>query len=501
MARIDPVTTRLRIKTKLKGNMIEFGRVVAPEMYNVKSAPFHYELGNYLINDLIQKLNVSASRGHAKSSIVGCIFPLYHIMYEPGPKLIILVSRTQDHAIKLLGSIRDILDYSANFRRIYGYWGKYSSIEWNQAQVKLKDGTMIICKGIGQQIRGIKVGNQRPTLIIADDLQDESNTKTSEVMTGDMKWFLQAASYALDPIRGRIVNIATPQHQLCISEQLKGADGWTNLHYAPVWEDDNKVALWDAWVPVSKLQGWYDEADSLNRKSIFFREILCQIVADEEQLFKEDDLRYYTGHFELTPSHDGILHVTSMDKEPCDKHIPINVFTGIDPASSMAARADYSVTFNLGIDKSMNRWILPYWRKHANPLEHSVQIVDNFKTYRPEITRVESIAYQEMLRQTVKALSEQQNLFIPGLEIKETPRQKKSDRLTGLQAIPAQRKLFIMENMTEFIQEALLYPRGKHDDLLDGFWLANKRVYPPTHVNDTTPQVVKRKIVENHFTA
>ena len=27
-----------------------------------------------------------------------------------------------------------------------------------------------------------------------------------------------------------------------------------------------------------------------------------------------------------------------------------------------------------------------------------------------------------------------------------------------------------------------MYPRGKHDDLLDGMFYANKNIYPPHHV-------------------
>lgn len=35
--------------------------------------------------------------------------------------------------------------------------------------------------------------------------------------------------------------------------------------------------------------------------------------------------------------------------------------------------------------------------------------------------------------------------------------------------------------MQAFVDELLLYPRGKHDDLLDGFFYANKNCYKPLH--------------------
>ena len=470
-----------KIKKKLSSNIIQFGKVITPGMYQVESAPFHYDLGRILMNRSILQFNVEASRGHAKSSVVGGVFPLFHLMFDPGVKVIVLISRTQDHAIKLLGTIKDVLDYSANFRAIFGYWGIHSAKEWNKAQVQLKDGSMIVCKGIGQQLRGIKVINQRPTLIICDDLQDESNTKTKEVMEADFDWFLQTAVPSLDPKIGRIGNIATPQHQICVSQRLKEMDGWINRLYAPTWTDNTRKALWEAWVPLSKLEAKYNDLASINKKSVFYREYLCQIVGDEEQLFREEDIQYYRGSFFLNDDNEGCLHITELNGQACDRTIPINVFTGVDPASSTRQTADYSVNFNLGIDDKMNRWVLPYYRKHANPLDHAKSIPENFKTYRSARTRIESVGYQERLRQTVRAICEDEGLYIPGLEIKEMPRQKKSLRLESLQPISAQKKLYVMVGQKALIDEMLLYPRGKNDDLLDGLWLANKNCYAPDH--------------------
>ena len=39
--------------------------------------------------------------------------------------------------------------------------------------------------------------------------------------------------------------------------------------------------------------------------------------------------------------------------------------------------------------------------------------------------------------------------------------------------------------MEELRDELLLYPRGKHDDLLDGLFYAMKKCYPPYHKTAT----------------
>ena len=157
---------------KLRDNMILFGKVVMPNMFTAPSPDFHYQVAKVLSNKHEKQVNIIAPRGHAKSSIVGGVFPMHHIMFDQGPKLIVLVSRTQDHAVKLLGTIKDVFDYSETFRAIFGYWGQHSARSWAKTEIELKDGTMIVCKGTGQQLRGIKHGNQRPTLIILDDPED-----------------------------------------------------------------------------------------------------------------------------------------------------------------------------------------------------------------------------------------------------------------------------------------------------------------------------------------
>ena len=48
----------------------------------------------------------------------------------------------------------------------------------------------------------------------------------------------------------------------------------------------------------------------------------------------------------------------------------------------------------------------------------------------------------------------------------------------------AQHKVFIRTDQRELTDELLLYPRGKHDDLLDGLYYATKKTYAPLHKHE-----------------
>lgn len=462
--------------------MLLFGKMVMPNMFSSESPAFHYDITKELHNESIRQVNVIAPRGHAKSSVVAGVYPLYHLMFNKGVKVIVLVSRTQSHATKLLGTIKDVLDYSKEFRYFFGYWGQQSARKWTNNEIELKDGSVIICKGTGQQIRGIKHGNQRPTLLVLDDPEDENNTKTSEAMEFNLRWLLQSGVPSLDPLNGKVAVIGTPQHQRCLVETLKDMKGWSTLEFRPVLETN--YSLWPEVWPIEKLKEKKSELDSINRLSVFYREYLCQIVGDEDNLFREEHFNYYNGFIERDEQGLSNLVLTNVNGEEVEEIRPVNVFTGVDPASSTKKGADFSVIFNVAIDGDNNRFILPYYRKRATPLDLADAVINNFREYKSAKTRIESVGYQEMLRQYIKEKSEEMGLFIPGLEIKENPRTSKSYRLESLQPIFANGKVFIQPDMQAFTDELLLYPRGKHDDLLDGFFYANKNCYRPAHDAD-----------------
>ena len=478
------------IITKMQKDMLLFGRMIMPNMFSSESPSFHYDISDTLLKENEKQINIIAPRGHAKSSVVAGVYPLFHLMFDKGIKVIVLVSRTQSHATKLLGTIKDVLNYSEEFRYFFGYWGMQSARKWSNNEIELKDGSIIICKGTGQQIRGIKHGNQRPTLLILDDPEDEVNTKTAEAMEFNLRWLLQSGVPSLDPLRGKIAVIGTPQHERCLVETLKDMKGWNTLEFRP--DMDKKIALWDEVWPIEKLQQKKEELESINRLSVFYREYLCQIVGDEDNLFRPQDFQYYDGYIETDEAGLSTLVLTTLNGEEVNERRPVNVFTGVDAASSTKKTADYSVVFNIAIDKDNNRFCLPYYRKRANPLDLSEAILDNFKQYKSSKTRIESVGYQEMLRQYIKEKSEQLGLFIPGLEVKENPRTSKSYRLESLQPLFANKKVFMKKSMTAFEDELLLYPRGKHDDLLDGFFYANKNAYRPSHDAETEKANHKR---------
>jgi predicted phage terminase large subunit-like protein len=475
-------------------DILFFGKTIRPKIFEVQSPEFHKEIAAHLRRPEYQFMNIIAPRGFAKSTLVAFMYVLWHMFVEDyankrkqQPKVVVLVSKSRPHSINLLSTIKNALEHSPNFKRIFGYWGEHSSRIWREDMIVLKNGTTIVCRGMGTQIRGINVDSMRPTLVVLDDAEDEENTKTDMAIDRNRRWFLQALVPMIKRThpRGRIVNIGTPQHQSCLVYTLKNMPKmWKTLHYSAIIEEEGQKpkSIWPEMMTLKDLNTLKSEMEKIGKSSSFYREYMCQVVGDNDSLVNSDQLRFWDGSAHRSPGGRWAINVTHRgitgdEKLEKSESVPVFVFMGVDPASTLSTRSDFSVIFIIGVDSDKNIYCLDYFRKRVKPMQLTHAIIEKFETWQPERTRIESVGYQDMIRDYLRTEYQE---YIPGLEIKHSPRSSKSHRLESLQPMFARNKVFLKKNMHEFWDELLLYPRASHDDTLDGFYYAQLKSYGPT---------------------
>jgi hypothetical protein len=361
-------TKKDQVLSILKESLIKFGKVVTPISFYLPSPTVHYEIAKLFLDKTIKKLLIIAPRGIAKTSLV-TIYILHYLWFgDKGRKLIVIISKTQTHAKSILNTIKNIIEFSDGFRKLFGYQGSQVSKIWREDKIVLSNGDSIVARGTGQPIRGINEKMQRPTLIVVDDPEDENNTKTVEAMEHNVNWILTAVVPALDAHRGRIIVIGTPLDEKCIVSVLSEMDSWTKVHYGN--NIEKGIALWPESKSIEQLKEIHNEFKQAGKERIYYQEYECNLIPGSAALFKKVDLQLY----------DEETTIEFLGDEPYLKFvngvlIPVNIYMGVDPASSVSQAACYSTIVAVAITQDLRAYVLPYYRKRVKPSEHAEAII------------------------------------------------------------------------------------------------------------------------------
>lgn len=469
-----------KLKSELKKDALLFGKVCFPNMFTEKSPRFHRELVDLYHNENIKKAVIQAPRGFAKSSILAKVCALHHIIYGEGVRFVVIVSKTEGHGKRILHDIKNMLNYSQNFQNIYGYWGEQSAKSWTKTEIMLKNGSYIMVRGSNQQIAGLNINDQRPTLVIYDDPEDPKNTINEEKMKDNMKNLYEGILPALNAKIGRVIVIGTPFHAQCMVEVLHKSEGWVGKKYKAI--QDDGTSLWEELFPIEDLLAKKQEYESDNKSGWFYSQYQCTILPGDNQLFKEEYYCEYGGVLEYKNGQNYlILDYRKINKVREDftppRKIHVNVFIGIDPAVSLGEKADFFVIMPVAIDNDNNRYVLPYYRSRVSPSAAIEKIIAYNSKYKPVKTSIETSGQQEVFRDILRNL---EGIYIPGLNLSHNPRGKKEKRhLDVLEPFFFKRKVFMLKEQTELYSELLMSPNGEHDDTLDGLYYAFKGMYKP----------------------
>ncbi|MDL2315045.1 hypothetical protein LJC16_02165 [Bacteroidales bacterium OttesenSCG-928-C19] len=130
---------------------------------------------------------ISWSRELAKSTIVMMV--ILYLVLTGKKKNVLLVSSTQDNAIRLLKPYRANLQ--AN-QRILHYYGKQQGITWKEDELLTKKGVAFRALGAGQAPRGTRNEDVRPDVLLMDDFDTDEECRNPEIVEKKWKWFEEA---------------------------------------------------------------------------------------------------------------------------------------------------------------------------------------------------------------------------------------------------------------------------------------------------------------------
>jgi len=448
--------------------MALFGKHCFPTALRKSTPPFHREVYAHLSDDEKRRVLIAAPRGTAKSTVTTLIFPLWRAAFKKSDEdlFIVIVSESQAQSINFLSRIKYHLTHSEKFKQIFGDLGPATASRWTHTDVVLANGTRIVAVGTGQRVRGFIEGDTRPNLIIVDDFESELNAYTAEARAKNRKWLTEAVIPSLSD-EGKIAMIGTVISEDCFLCWAKKSSAWNVLWYS-IW-DDNEKSIWPERFPKERILSIKEEFKSVGNINGFFQEYMNIAQSPEDAPFQPKWIKLH--HYEYKRI-QGQNCLVKNEGEENEEVKPVELYTGVDPASSLSIRADYFVIATVAIDSENNKYLIDLYRNRISPAEQPAMIIKTFKKYKPRRVKVETVGYQEALRTAVREIMREEQLYIPGLESGVKPRSSKSERLLSLVPLFAKGTFYFKDEHTHAQAEFLSYPKGQHDDIMDAIWTA-----------------------------
>ncbi len=225
-----------------------------------------------------RQLQIKEPRGFAKSTRFLHVIPLYVIMFNGAPiilpngektlldeGLICLCSETNMFATNWVMSLRANLGINQLFK-LYAGQMKPSGIRdegglWRKDAFIVRKSILnppykgydmsVLGRGVGQQIRGLNIGGDRPSLMIFDDIYSKNNTVTSESRNKVRYWFNNEAINTLDHNRGKAVLVGTMLHEDTVFTDNTSSSDWHCLE-SPVMDEYKFTEILDKYCTINR---------------------------------------------------------------------------------------------------------------------------------------------------------------------------------------------------------------------------------------------------------
>lgn len=186
----------LQLRDKTTGEVIR----------TIHNAPFHNAAAQKVRSTPNLKAVFKWPRGHAKSTHFDIFMPLW-LMFQPKRLInfMVIVGKSEDSAIRLLGDIQAELAY--NRRLIADFGEQRTASGWQDGEFRTQSGVKFLACGRGQSPRGLRDRESRPDYIVIDDLDDDELCRNEKRVHDLTDWVKEALFGSLDVGRGRFIMV------------------------------------------------------------------------------------------------------------------------------------------------------------------------------------------------------------------------------------------------------------------------------------------------------
>jgi predicted phage terminase large subunit-like protein len=394
-------------------NTLEWGRKYLEAYFVHPSSAMHCWLGRQLDGlrkDRGSKINLIGPRGSAKSTVATFCYVL-RAAVEAWEPYIWIISDTSDQAKIHLDNLRVELSDNELLVRDYDQAAKGRGRHWRSAAIQLPNNVTIESFGTGQGIRGRRRRAARPSLIVCDDLQNDSHIASAGQREVTRRWFHGTVLNAGTP-KTNVVNLATALHREALALELARTAGWTSRTFAAIREWPANMDLWGQW---EAIYCDVDNPDAGQAAREFYERHQADMDAGAivlwpkvEDLYTLMRMRVEIGHTAFEREKQGLPVNPEMCEWPEEyfaEHIWFDTWPSafevraiaLDPSKGRdAGRGDYSAYALVGIDRRGVVYVEVDMARRPTPQMVSDGVALCLR-FRPHKFGIEATQYQELL--------------------------------------------------------------------------------------------------------
>lgn len=291
------------VSNAAKGDLDFLAALAMPEIFSYRFPPVFLSVWQWLLSYTVKvrdfsQLALGLPRGFGKTTLIK-IYVLWCILFS-NKRFILVISSTASLATNIISDIADMLD-EPNIKKTFGDWRLGLEIDRQELKKFGFRGRNIILAGIGAgtSLRGLNIKNQRPDVMIFEDIQTREGSESVIESDNLEKWMFSTAMKAKSPSGCLFIFVANMYPTKgSILRKLKTNPRWTKFIVGGILASGE--SLWEELQPLSQLMQEFENDLLSGHPEIFYSEVLNDENASANNLidisklpvfpFKDDDI-------------------------------------------------------------------------------------------------------------------------------------------------------------------------------------------------------------------
>jgi predicted phage terminase large subunit-like protein len=438
-------------------------------------------------NRTTQRTLFVAPRGNAKTTLASTICATHALCYSL-ERYITIFSATQTQATQIVQNLRDELRENKRLND----WFSFYWLDEGKAAFTV-NGLRVEAHGLKTARRGIKWGNERPTLIILDDVEEDESVLSADQRRKIADRYKRVIEHLGSPHTNLWV-CGTVLHREALLMDLMTRPDYRVFFFRALESEPDRTDLWEQW---GKLYMDLGDGQREQTANAFYLANKADMDAGAKVLWPEledleslQKLRLVLGSYAFNaekqndardpdtqvffPEGWTRFRIEGTDIVLDGERIPLEstlIFGFLDPAlgqdetaATKRGRKSFAAYITIAIDSKGRIFVLDAALTKDPPARQVTMCVDRLALWGGAIA-FEDVAFQKLLKEPFMAELKRRDLPVPNVSTLTQP-QNKVARIMRLEPMATHGWFFINETISRvFVSQVETFPTG---DDLDG---------------------------------